>query len=182
MERWKESREIAAKEKERKAAEREETKKRKATEKEEARLARVEAKEEAVRLKELRAAMRAEELAKKKAERQEVRSRKVQQAAEAAAAKAAVAAEKARIANDLQEAHRIKMMGLAESAHGCQCRRGSVDILGCEVHSVRAYSSPPCHPRIPAFVTSSPSLSPQAFRTLKSPTAILAPICNLRYH
>ena len=24
--------------------------------------------------------------------------------------------------------------------------------------------------------------SPQAFRTLKSPTAILAPICNLRYH
>ena len=108
-------------------------------------------------MKELRAALRAEELAKKKAERQEARSRKVQLAAEAAAAKAAVAAEKARIANDLQEAHRIRMMGIAESAHGCQCRIGSVDILGCEVHGVRAYSSPPLHQRIPAFMTGSPS-------------------------
>lgn len=157
MEAWKESRENAAKEKERKATEREETKKRKAAEKEEARLARVEAREEAARLKELRAAMRAEELAKKKAERQEARSRKVQQAAEAAAAKAAMAAEKARLANDIQEAHRMRMMGIAESAHGCQCRRGSVDILGCEVHGVRAYSSPPLHQRIPAFMTGSPS-------------------------
>ena len=60
MEQWKESRENAAKEKERKATEREETKKQKAAEKEEARLARVKAREEAARLKELRAAMRAE--------------------------------------------------------------------------------------------------------------------------
>jgi hypothetical protein len=107
-------------------------------------------------LKELRAAMKAEELAKKRLERQ-TRSLKVQHAAEVAAAKAAIAAEKARIANELQEAHRIRMMGIAESAHGCQCRRGSVDILGCKVHGVRAYSSPPCQQRIHPFVSGSPS-------------------------
>ena len=157
MERWKESRETAAKEKERKADEREKTKKRKAAEREEARVAREAAREEAARLKELRAATRAEELAKKRLERQEARNLKVQQAAEAAAAKAAMAAEKARIANELQETHRIMSMGIAESAHGCQCRRGSVDILGCEVHGVRAYSTPPCQQQIHPFATGSPS-------------------------
>ena len=59
MQRWKESRENIAKEKERKAVEREETKKRKATEREEARVARVVVREEVARLSELKAAMRA---------------------------------------------------------------------------------------------------------------------------
>ena len=168
MQRWKESRENVVKEKERKAAEREETKKRKATEREEARVARVVAREEVARLKELRAAMRAEEQARKKLERKEAHSLKVQRAAEAAATKAAEAAEKARKANERQEAQRMRMMGIVESAHGCQCHRGSVDILGCEVHGRRPDISPPGQQQLPPFVLGSPS----PFTTIVSNTEV----------
>lgn len=157
MQRWKDSRENAAKEKERKAAEKEETKKRKAIEKEEARVARLAAREEAAWQKELKAAMRAEEQARKRHERQEAQSLKVQRAAQAAAAKAAEAAEKARRTQELQEAQRMRMMGIAENAHGCQCVRGSADIQSCELHCGTPDPSSPAHQRLPQYFMGSPS-------------------------
>jgi hypothetical protein len=157
LHKWKEARENTAKEKERKAAEREETRKRKATEKEEARAARVVAREEAARQRALKAATRAEEQARKRAERQEAQSLKVQRAAQAAAAKAAEAAEKARRAQEAQEAQRLRMHGIAENAGGCQCHRGGVDIHSCEVHGLRPDLSTPGHTRLHQNFTGSPS-------------------------
>ena len=113
--------------------------------------------EEVARLSELKAAMRAKEQSRKRLQREEAHNMKVQRAAEAAAAKAAEATEKARKANDLQEAHIMRMMGIAESAHGCQCHRGSVDIQGCEAHGRLIDFSAPCQQQLPAFVAGSPS-------------------------
>lgn len=62
----------------------------------------------------------------------------------------------------------MRMMGIAESAHGCQCHRGSVDILGREVHGRRPDISPPGQQRLPPFVLGSPS----PFTTIVSNTEV----------
>ena len=157
MQRLKESRENAAKEKERKAVEKEETKKRKATEREEAQVAKLLAREEAARAKSLRAAMRAEEQARKRLERQEAQNLKVQRAVEAAASKAAKAAEMTRRAHELQEAQRLRMMGIAQTTNGCQPHRMSVEMPGRELHGLRLDLSPLPQDRLPQFFMGSPS-------------------------
>ena len=154
MQRLKESRENAAKEKERKAVEKEETKKRKATEREEAQVAKLLAREEAARAKSLRAAMRAEEQARKHLERPEATNLKVHRAA---ASKAAEAAEMTQRAHELQEAQRLRMMGIAQTTNGCQPHRLSVEMPGRELHGLRLDLSPLPQDRLPQFFMGSPS-------------------------